>query len=188
MKEYLKSYESLAAMVVPRSSTQVAADDEYTLFAVAVFKKYAAEFVQKARERRWTPRDFVYKASGKEEEAAEVSRLTGDERKLWGESLRLAHTGYGEAAMVYTHVLTLQVFVETVLRYGLPLDYISSVIKVSADARELVPVWALTSHRQRRQLSRRRRSRRPLTTATLTSEAMLSSATKKAVSRRTMQP
>jgi V-type H+-transporting ATPase subunit C len=130
VKEYLKSYESLSEMVVPRSSTKVAADEDFTLFAVTTFKKFSADFIHKAREQRWTPRDFKYVKGGKEEEAKEVESLAKEERKLWGEALRLGRTGYSESAQVWIHVLTLRVFVETVLRYGLPLDFVSGLVQV----------------------------------------------------------
>jgi V-type H+-transporting ATPase subunit C len=130
VKDYLKSYESLSEMVVPRSSTKIAADDEFTLFAVTTFKKFSGEFLHKCREHRWTPRDFKYVEGGKEEEAKEVESLSKEERKLWGEALRLGSTGYGESAMIWTHVLVLRVFVETVLRYGLPLDFVCGLVQV----------------------------------------------------------
>lgn len=130
VKEYLKSYESLAPMVVPRSSTKIAADDEFTLFAVTTFTKHSAEFIHKCREMHWTPRDFKYVEGGKEEESKEIESLSKEERKLWGEALRLCRTGYSESAMVWIHVLALRVFVETVLRYGLPLDFACGLVQV----------------------------------------------------------
>ena len=117
-------------MVVPRSANKLAADDEFTLFAVTTFKKHSTEFVHKCREKRWTPRDYQYKEGGKEEEAKEADQLARDERKLWGEALRLGRTGYSESAMIWIHVLALRVFVETVLRYGLPLDFVCGIVQV----------------------------------------------------------
>jgi V-type H+-transporting ATPase subunit C len=130
VKEYLKSYENLSEMVVPRSSMQIASDDEFTLYAVTTFKKFSADFIHKCREKRWTPRDFKYTEGGKEAEAKEVESLSKEERKLWGEALRLGRTGYSESAMVWVHVLALRVFVETVLRYGLPLDFVCGLVQV----------------------------------------------------------
>lgn len=130
-KDFLKSYETVSPMVVPRSCTEISSDGEFVLFAVVVFKKHAAEFVHKSREKRWTPRDYKFKEGGKEEEAREVDRLSQDERKLWGEALRLGRTGYSESVMIWIHVLALRVFVETVLRYGLPLDFVCALVKVS---------------------------------------------------------
>lgn len=131
VKDYLKSYETLAPMVVPRSSMQIDADSEFTLFAVTTFKKHSQEFIHKCREKRWTPRDFRFKEGGREEEQKEVERLGKDERKIWGEALRLCRTGYSESVMTWMHALALRVFVEAVLRYGLPANYVCGLIEVS---------------------------------------------------------
>jgi len=123
-------YETLAPMTVPRSARSIASDDEFVLYAVVGFKKHSPEFIHKCREHRYTPRDYKYKEGGKEEEAKEVEKLEKEERKLWGEALRLGRTGYSESAMIWIHVLALRVFVETVLRYGLPLDYVAALVQV----------------------------------------------------------
>ena len=129
-KDFIKSYETLAPMVVPRSSTQVAEDEEFVLFAVSSFKKHSAEFLQKCREQKWTPRQYKHVQGGKEEEQRELDKVTNEERKVCGEALRIARTGWSEAVMAWIHVLTLRVFVEAVLRYGLPLEYVTALIKV----------------------------------------------------------
>jgi V-type H+-transporting ATPase subunit C len=130
VKDFYKTYEELADMVVPRSATQLAEDDEFTLLAVTTFKKTSTDFVHKCREKRWTPREYKYKEGGKEDEAKETDQLAKDEKKLWGEALRLGRTGYSESAMIWIHVLALRVFVETVLRYGLPLDFVCGIVQV----------------------------------------------------------
>jgi len=130
-KDFLKSYEELAPMVVPRSAVQVAHDDEFILFAVATFKKHSAEFLQKCREQKWTPRQYKYVEGGREEEQRELDKVTNEERKVCGEALRIARTGWSESVMAWIHVLTLRAFVEAVLRYGLPLDYVSALIKTT---------------------------------------------------------
>lgn len=130
-KDFLRSYETLAPMVVPRSSIQVAQDDEFTLFAVTTFKKHSAEFLQKCREQKWTPRQYKYVEGGKEEEQRELDRVAKEEKKVWGEALRFGRNGWSESVMVWAHILTLRVFVETVLRYGLPLEFVCALIKTT---------------------------------------------------------
>lgn len=130
VRDYLQSYESLCPMVVPRSSQELAKDDEFSLFAVTVFKKHSAEFVHKVRERRWTPREWKFTEGGREAEEREQKKLENDERRVWGEALRLGRTGYSDAVMAWIHVLALRVFVETVLRYGLPLSFVCGLVKV----------------------------------------------------------
>ncbi len=118
-------------MVVPRSSVQVAQDDEFILFAVTTFKKHSAEFQQKCREQKWTPRQYRYIEGGKEEEQRELDRVGREEKKIWGEALRLSRTGWSESVMIWAHVMALRVFVESVLRYGLPLEFVSALVLVS---------------------------------------------------------
>lgn len=129
-KDFIKTYETLSPMVVPRSAVEVDHDDEFTLFAAATFKKHGPEFIHKCREQKWTPRQYTHVPGGREGEQRELDRVTNEERKVCGEALRMCRTGWSESVMVWIHVLTLRVFVEAVLRYGLPLDYVTALVKV----------------------------------------------------------
>lgn len=117
-------------MTVPRSAQLITTDDEFVLYAVTTFQKHSAAFIHKCREKKWTPRDFKYKEGGQEEERKEFERVGREEKKLWFEALRLGSTGWGDAVMARAHVLALRVFVETVLRYGLPLNFVCGLVKV----------------------------------------------------------
>jgi hypothetical protein len=185
-KDFLRSYESIAPMVVPRSAVELAKDDEFILFAVTTFKKHSSEFLLKCRESKWTPRQYKYVEGGKEEEQKELDRVAREEKKVWGEALRLGRTGWSEAVMVWAHVLTLRVFVETVLRYGLPLEYVSALIKVSTCLRT---IWhARVTNQTRQPPSWRRRSRPSWTRNTRTSEGMPLGGTRRARCSRMTQP
>lgn len=130
-RDFLKVYETVSPWIVPRSAIRVAHDEEFVLFAVTTFKKYSQEFVHKCREQKWIPRDYKFKEGGREAEMKEVDKVSKEERKLWGEVLRIARTNWGEAVMAWIHVLALRVFVETVLRYGLPLSFVCGLVKVT---------------------------------------------------------
>ena len=119
-------------MVVPRSAQQIEFDDEFTLYVVTTFKRHSVEFLHKCRESKWTPRDYKYREGGREAEQQEVERVGKEERKVWGEALRLGRTAWGEAVMAWLHVMALRVFVETVLRYGLPLSFVCGLVQVCA--------------------------------------------------------
>jgi V-type H+-transporting ATPase subunit C len=162
-KDFLRSYETLSPMVVPRSSVQVAQDDEFTLFAVTTFKKHGADFVHKCREQKWTPRQYKYVEGGQEEEQRELDRVAKEEKKVWGEALRMGRTGWSETVMIWLHVLTLRVFVEAVLRYGLPLEYVTALVMVSCSPQSCVKHHLLNDCRQRQNLPRRLRRRSTLT-------------------------
>ena len=121
-------------MIVPRSAQLVTSDEEFSLYAVTTFKKHSSEFIHKVRENKWTPRDFKFKEGGLEEESKEVERTRKEEEKLWKEALRMGRTGWSDAVMVWIHVLALRVFVETVLRYGLPLQFVCGLVTVCLDS------------------------------------------------------
>lgn len=129
-KEFLQSYERLTELVVPRSSTQVAEDDEFVLFSVVTFQKTSAEFLTKCREQKWIPRQLKGIEGGEENEQRQLDRAVQEEKKAWAEAIRMVVTGWSEIVQVWLHIITLRVFVEAVLRYGLPLDYVNSIIKV----------------------------------------------------------
>jgi V-type H+-transporting ATPase subunit C len=171
IKDFLKTYESVTPMVVPRSAELLAKDDEFQLWSVTVFKKHSAEFVHKCREHRWVPREMKFTEGGREAEEQELRKLEKEERRVWGEALRLGRTGYSDAVQGWIHVLSLRVFVETVLRYGLPLEYVCGLIKVGFFGKA-AEYATNTNHCHRPTPSARRRRKRCWTHAFRTWGAM----------------
>jgi len=54
------------------------------------------------------------------------------------ELLRLSEINFSEAFQVFVHLKVIRLFVESVLRYGLPANYIGIAVKVSASIRPFV--------------------------------------------------
>lgn len=189
-KDFIKTYETLSPMVVPRSAVEVDHDDEFTLFAAATFRKHSAEFVHKCREQKWTPRQYTYVEGCREEERRELDRVTNEERKVCGEALRMGRAGWSESVMIWIHVLTLRVFVEAVLRYGLPLDYVTALVKVRCRLVPGTPVHGRPAHpyRTRQRPSWLPKSRRPSTPTTRSWEATHWAGTSAAGPPRTTPP
>jgi V-type H+-transporting ATPase subunit C len=132
-KDWIKTYETLTPMVVPRSSQKLAEDEELVLYNVTLFKKYAIEFVSKARAAKFIPRDFTWSEDAVEADEREARRVENEERRIFGEMIRLARTGYSDLFAAWIHVKALRVFVESVLRYGLPLDFVSAIIRPTSE-------------------------------------------------------
>ncbi|KAG0136812.1 hypothetical protein HOY82DRAFT_478335 [Tuber indicum] len=130
-RDWLKSYETLSPMVVPRSSREIQRDSEYILYSCVVFKKHNVEFANKARAAKFTPREFTWSEGAAEEDEREARDVEAQERRLSGETLRLARTGYSDLFQAWVHVKALRVFVESVLRYGLPLEFVSAIIQTN---------------------------------------------------------
>ncbi|KAI0824128.1 ATPase V1 complex subunit C [Trametes gibbosa] len=129
VKEWNAKYERLTSMVVPRSSVLIASDDEYSLYAVVVFKRVHDDFTQKCRDNKFIVREFTFskEAIGKQREELETADTT--EKELWTELLQLARTNFSEAFQILVHLKVVQVFIESVLRYGLPAHYTGFFIK-----------------------------------------------------------
>lgn len=121
--EWVNKYENLADMVVPKSSRKIFTDGEHTLFTVTLFKKVVDEYKLHARENKFVVRDFTY---SEEEVAAgknELKKLTTDKDKQYGPLVRWLKINFSECFMAWIHVKAIRVFVESVLRYGLPVNF-----------------------------------------------------------------
>jgi len=122
-QEWHNKYERLTDMIVPRSTALVFEDNDHGLFTVTLFKKVADEFKQKARENRFVVRDFTY---NEEELAAgnnEYYKLASEKKKQLGPLVRWLKVNFSECFTAWIHVKALRVFVESVLRYGLPVNF-----------------------------------------------------------------
>lgn len=131
--DFKLSYEQLTEFVVPRSAQLVATDSEFVLHAVTLFKKYQEEFVHAAREHKWHPRtDFTYSEDSLNEMRKEFDNTRAAEVKSKNDLIRLAKTAYSEIFAAWFHIKAVRVYVESVLRYGLPPQFDSFVIRFVA--------------------------------------------------------
>lgn len=129
VKEWNLKYERLTNMVVPRSSSLIASDSEYALFGVVIFKRVHDQFVQKCRENKFIVRDFTYSEEQIAKEGEELEIADTTEKELWTELLRLSRTNFSESFQILVHLKNLRLFVESVLRYGLPANYVGLAIR-----------------------------------------------------------
>uniref|UniRef100_A0A8C6FGM6 V-type proton ATPase subunit C n=1 Tax=Moschus moschiferus TaxID=68415 RepID=A0A8C6FGM6_MOSMO len=90
--DWIKQYETLAEMVVPRSS-------------------------------KFIVRDFQYNEEEMKADKEEMNRLSTDKKKQFGPLVRWLKVNFSEAFIAWIHVKALRVFVESVLRYGLPVNF-----------------------------------------------------------------
>jgi V-type H+-transporting ATPase subunit C len=120
LKEWSRSYETLATYVVPRSSVTIVDDHDYNLMRVVVFKRDAVEFNHAARQKRFTVRKVDPATQMSEED---VKALHTKQAKLKKQLLRWTLTNFGEAFLAWIHLKCIQCFVEAIMRFGLPADF-----------------------------------------------------------------
>ncbi|TRY88591.1 hypothetical protein DNTS_029994 [Danionella cerebrum] len=130
--DWQRTYETLAEMVVPRSTNLLFEDQESGLFSVTLFRKAMDDFRHKARENKFTVRDFQYNEEEMKADKEEMTRLSTDKKKqfvcfmatpLRGPLVRWLKVNFSEAFIAWIHIKALRVFVESVLRYGLPVNF-----------------------------------------------------------------
>ncbi|XP_039086967.1 V-type proton ATPase subunit C 2 isoform X4 [Hyaena hyaena] len=121
--QWQKTYESLSDMVVPRSTKLITEDNEGGLFTVTLFRKVIDDFKTKAKENKFTVREFYYDEKEIKREREELSRLLSDKKQQYGPLLRWLKVNFSEAFIAWIHIKALRVFVESVLRYGLPVNF-----------------------------------------------------------------
>ncbi|GFR05623.1 v-type proton ATPase subunit C [Trichonephila clavata] len=136
-KDWEKSYENITSMIVPRSSQKIFSDNEHTLYNVTLFKKVVEEFKTKAREKKFIVRDFTYSeeqlAAGKSHHA----KLKMDKNRQLSVVFRWLKINFSECFVAYIHVKALRVFVESVLRYGLPVNFQAMLLQPLKSTKKL---------------------------------------------------
>ena len=136
--------------VVPGSAQLVKRDDESILYAVTIlkgeyeagyyeggdfkagnFKEFEPEFGKACREKRFVLRDFKWDPSQSAKSAMAREQLQVEVDGMKSALMRWCKTHYGDAFVAWMHIKAIRVFVESVLRYGLPVDFTSVLYKVN---------------------------------------------------------
>lgn len=128
-KDWQTKYETLSDMVVPKSSKLLFEDNESGLFTVSLFKKVVDEYKHHCRENKFVVRDFVYNEEELAAGKTEINKLATDKKKQFGPLVRWLKVNFSEAFTAWIHVKALRVFVESVLRYGLPVNFQAVLMK-----------------------------------------------------------
>ena len=129
-REFVSTYERLNDMVVPRSALLIASDDEYHLYSTVVFQKAEQDYLARLRECKFVPREFAFDEQLLAEERKTVSDMGATAKEQWTVLVRLCKSNFSEMFASWIHVKAMRVFVEAVLRYGLPPDFSAFLVEV----------------------------------------------------------
>lgn len=129
LDEWLTCYETLCEYVVPRSSKKLYEDGEQTMVNVTMFQKVVDTFKMKCRERKYMVREFKYDAESISRENQQIKTLEQNKKDKFGPLVRWLKINFSEACTAWIHVKALRIFVESVLRYGLPVNFQAVIIK-----------------------------------------------------------
>jgi len=122
-EDWEKKYEHLTEKIVPRSSRMVYEDSENHVMTVSLFRLVQDEFKNKCRENKFIVRDFQYSEEEIQAGKSELDKLHADQKKQFGPLVKWLKINFGESFVAWMHIKALRVFVESVLRYGLPVNF-----------------------------------------------------------------
>eukprot|EP00956_Cyclotella_meneghiniana_P002987 scaffold3655_cov51-Cyclotella_meneghiniana.AAC.1 len=144
-------HKTKGSPVVPGSLTKVTSDNDSTLFMITILKgMYEAgyyegdEFIpgtkidledafsKVLREKRYVVREFNYDPSLQGKAGMALEQLQVEVDNMRSGLTRWCKTHYGEAFVAWMHIKVIRVFVESVLRYGLPVDFTAVLYKVTS--------------------------------------------------------
>ncbi|VDN26275.1 unnamed protein product [Gongylonema pulchrum] len=128
-KDWQHKYETLSDMVVPGSSRLVTEEGDQMLFSVTLFKKVIDEYKTHCRENKFIVRDFVYDEESLKVGRSERDKLVQEKERQYAPLVRWLKINFSEIFSAFVHVKALRVFVESVLRYGLPVNFQAAVIE-----------------------------------------------------------
>lgn len=128
-EEWDRKYEKLTEKVVPRSSRCVFEDNENYVMTVTLFRLVQDEFKNKCRENKFIVRDFQYSEEEIQAGKSELDKLNADKKKQFGPLVKWLKINFGESFVAWMHVKALRVFVESVLRYGLPVNFQAMLLR-----------------------------------------------------------
>lgn len=105
---------------------------------VTIFNKVRDEFQKSCSSNKFTVREVPRKtevdvdaASSGSKSPTSIVEMEGSLRAQWSNLFRLVRSNLGEAYAAYLHLKALRLFVESVLRYGLPAQYLTIYVHLT---------------------------------------------------------
>eukprot|EP00993_Chasmostoma_nieuportense_P001380 NODE_2267_length_1228_cov_160.444142_g2155_i0.p1 GENE.NODE_2267_length_1228_cov_160.444142_g2155_i0~~NODE_2267_length_1228_cov_160.444142_g2155_i0.p1 ORF type:complete len:393 (+),score=129.41 NODE_2267_length_1228_cov_160.444142_g2155_i0:113-1180(+) len=128
-KKWLKEFATLggATMVVPDSCKLIVKEQDYCLYNVVLFQKIKADYIQALRENKYTVREYLPNEEVSEGEL-EVLNQQLDAKK--NALVRWLKTTFSESFAAWIHLKAIRIFVESILRYGLPPNFVAMLFQV----------------------------------------------------------
>jgi V-type H+-transporting ATPase subunit C len=117
--------------VVPASAKKLIEDkDGYVLYAVTILKKFTDSFKSACREKRFVIRDFQYDPLASKNSQDSYVKLEKDVAAALDQLKDKSSSNYGEAVSVWLHLTAVKIYVDSVLKYGLPVNFCAILLKL----------------------------------------------------------
>jgi len=132
LKDWAANYATLGgspSFVVPGSSRTVFEDADSVLVTVTLFRSIVEDFKHAAREKRFTVRDYSFSEEGMAADKDGKAKAIAEHDKSKAMFLRWCKTNFAEAYSAMVHLKAVRLFVESVLRYGVPPTFEAVLLK-----------------------------------------------------------
>jgi len=136
-EEFKKTYEKFCDNVVPMSAKHFKSLDDKdgnSLWRVVMFKSAAENFKKQCRERKYLARDFEYSEEGYAKLKKQREQIEDQVRRQHDVIRALYQAAWSDAMVAWIHIKAMRVFVESVLRFGVPARFAAFVISPKAGA------------------------------------------------------
>jgi len=115
--------------VVPQSAKRLGEDDEFVLYSLVAFKKGLELLKNVCRQERYTIRAHQFDP-GEEARSKETrKKLTSERKKKFVNAVATTKSSFSDTFMIWIHIKAMRVFVEVVLRFGLPVNFQSFLVR-----------------------------------------------------------
>lgn len=144
-KVFLSTYEKINPVndengnvmypTVPRSARRIIEDkDGYVLFTLIILKKYEKEIIEIFKEKHFHIRDYDIEeqdnSTNELRDEEKIAKFENDERNMKSNIIKWCRPHFSDMYQTWIHLKVMRVYIESILRYGLPPKFIPMVLKV----------------------------------------------------------
>ncbi|CAH0513705.1 unnamed protein product [Peronospora belbahrii] len=135
--------------VVPGSSRKLMEEGDSAVYTVTLLKgqyqpgfvdkegnyepgttlDYIEDFKKRAKEKRFIVREFNFDPTSHASNEEAIAEMEVEVDQLWSALIRWCKAHFGETFIAWMHIKVIRVFVESVLRYGLPVNFVILMYK-----------------------------------------------------------
>jgi len=143
-QDFLNQYERLEEKIVPMSARQLRGPgtedkDGNTLWRIVMFKKAGSKdlvdsFRKACKDKRFVVREFDYSTEGYSKLNVQRQQLEEDCMKAHTMLRGLCQASWSDVMIAWLHVKAMRVFVESVLRFGVPPHFASFLVQLNPSA------------------------------------------------------
>jgi len=136
-EEFLSIYESMQENIVPMSARKFKGLDDKdgnSLWRVVMFKSAVDGFKKACRDKRFQVRDFEYSEQNYRKLQQQRDQTEEQVKRQKELVLGLYQAAWSDVLVAWIHIKAMRVFVESVLRYGMPPSFACYILSPKGDS------------------------------------------------------